>query len=258
MATNPVFPFYYNDFDRSTRDWTDEEVGAYVRLLVHQWDKGSLPKSYQRLTKLATSLDTTWDVIKHKFEETEHGYQNRRLELIRERLLKHKEKQKDNVRKRYQTSTKPPTKNLPLENENENIIEILERIKNLTDQSEKQIDEKFFVMLILRMIEVFKTNFPKYPVNKEIDYSACLQIAYGIAEQKGWMKHDVVNGRMEDCVDSWKTIVEFIKTDSWLATRSLSDISSPKEWQRLIQKMRKPKKPESTETNSAPTLTRLQ
>lgn len=119
MAKNPVFPLYYNDLDRSTRDWTDEEYGAYVRLLVHQWDKGHLPKDYQRLTRIATSLDTNWGMLKDKFPENGIGLKNVVLEQIRHKLLKHKEKQKNNVEKRYQTSTKVYTKNLPLENEYE-------------------------------------------------------------------------------------------------------------------------------------------
>jgi uncharacterized protein YdaU (DUF1376 family) len=114
MAKDPVLPLYYNDICRSTSTWTDEEFGAYMRLLIEQWDKGILPKDYQRLTRLATSLGSTWPLLKDKFEEVENGLQNPVMEAIRVKRLKHKEKQRENVQKRYQTSTKPPTKQLPL------------------------------------------------------------------------------------------------------------------------------------------------
>jgi len=125
MAKNPVFPLYYNDIDRSTRDWTDEEFGAYVRLLVHQWDKGCLPNDYQRLTRIATSLDTNWGMLKSKFPENGVGLKNPVLEEIRSKILRHKEKQKNNVLKRYQNNTTDVTKNIPLEDEREkeNILE---------------------------------------------------------------------------------------------------------------------------------------
>jgi uncharacterized protein YdaU (DUF1376 family) len=130
MAKNPIFPLYYNDILGSTKTWTDEEFGAYMRLLIHQWDHNELPKDYQRLTRIATSLDTNWSMLKNKFEETETGLQNAVLEGIRHKRLKFSEKQKENIKNRYQKSTKLSTKNLPLENEieNENEIEI-ENIK---------------------------------------------------------------------------------------------------------------------------------
>lgn len=120
MAKDPIFPLYYNDIDRSTKTWTDEEFGAYMRLLMEQWDKGSLPNDYQRLTRIATSLDKNWTMLKEKFVEVDGRLQNRHLEEIREKRAKHRQKQTDNVMKRYQKSTKTPTKNLPLENEIEN------------------------------------------------------------------------------------------------------------------------------------------
>lgn len=115
MAKDPVFPLYYNDIDRSTKTWTDEEFGAYMRLLMEQWDKGGLPKDYQRLTRIATSLNTNWALLKDKFIEVDGMLKNPTLEEHRQKRLKHKQKQKENIQKRYQK----PTKTLPLENENE-------------------------------------------------------------------------------------------------------------------------------------------
>lgn len=115
MAKDPIFPLYYNDIDRSTKTWTDEEFGAYMRLLMEQWDKGGLPKDYQRLTRIATSLNTNWPLLKDKFVEVDGMLKNPTLEEHRQKRLKHKQKQKENIQKRYQKPTKP----LPLENENE-------------------------------------------------------------------------------------------------------------------------------------------
>ena len=123
MAKNPVFPLYYNDILGSCKTWSDEEFGAYMRLLIEQWDKGGLPKDYQRLTRIATSLDTNWPMIKAKFQEDGDLLKNENLEAIRNKLLKHKEKQRENVLKRYQTPTNSTAKIVPLETEKENEIE---------------------------------------------------------------------------------------------------------------------------------------
>jgi len=119
MAKDPILPLYYNDLTTSTQDWTDEEFGAYVRLLIHQWRQGGLPKDYQRLTRIATSLDSTWTLLKSKFQEVDGLLKNPVMEEIRDKRSRHKQKQKDNVSKRYQNVTKQATKNLPLEIENE-------------------------------------------------------------------------------------------------------------------------------------------
>jgi uncharacterized protein YdaU (DUF1376 family) len=132
MAKDPIFPLYYNDIDRSTKTWTDEEFGAYMRLLMEQWDKGSIPNDYQRLTRIATSLDKNWPLLKDKFEIFDGVLKNNNLEVIREKRNKHKEKQKENVSKRYQKSTKQDTKIIPLEDEyekeNEKVLIIKESI----------------------------------------------------------------------------------------------------------------------------------
>lgn len=130
MAKDPVLPLYYNDLTTSTQDWTDEEFGAYVRLLIHQWRQGGLPKDYQRLTRIATSLNTNWPLLKEKFQEVDGLLKNPVMEEIRLKRDKHKEKQRENVLKRYQKSTKQPTKKLPLEEEIENEKEIENEILN--------------------------------------------------------------------------------------------------------------------------------
>lgn len=142
MAKDPIFPLYYNDIDRSTKTWTDEEFGAYVRLLMEQWDKGGLPTDYQRLTRIATSLDKNWVLLKGKFVEVDGQLKNEKLEEVREKRLKHRQKQKENIQKRYQKSTK----NLPLENEYENENEN----ENVKDKLNSAFDEIYLEQLRMK------------------------------------------------------------------------------------------------------------
>lgn len=124
MAKNPVLPLYYNDINSSTEHWSDEEFGAYMRLLIHQWDKGFIPDDHTRLRRIADTAKKHWKILKQKFVKGEDGLlRNTRMEEVREDRIKHTNKQKENIRKRYQTSTKLPTKEatktLPLEVEEE-------------------------------------------------------------------------------------------------------------------------------------------
>lgn len=66
------FPWYYQRFEAATRTWTDQEVGAYVRLLNHQWDQGYVPADARRRNRIATSLKRTWNSIKDKFPPDPH------------------------------------------------------------------------------------------------------------------------------------------------------------------------------------------
>lgn len=154
MAKNPVLPLYYNDIVGSTKTWTDEEFGAYMRLLIEQWDKGGLPKDSQRLARLITSMDATWPMIKDKFEEIDGMLKNKRMEEVREEKARHAKKQKENAEKRYQNPAKyiakVVAKHMPLEGEGEGEgeegIKILKGVTpaahNFDDQFRAAFDER--------------------------------------------------------------------------------------------------------------------
>jgi uncharacterized protein YdaU (DUF1376 family) len=241
MAKDPILPLYYNDIDRSTRDWTDEEFGAYMRLLMHQWDKGSLPKDYQRLTRLATSLSTTWPTIKDKFIEKNGGLINLKMEEVREKREKHKEKQRENIAKRYQTSTKPITKNLPLENEFEN-------------EKEKEIkeggmgEEKF---LIPEMLTVWKRFKPDYPSDKLKDFKALQTIAKFICSQIALAYAPEIEGNRTEILNHWQTISKFVADHNFFRNYSLHQVE--KHIQSIIQEIKNGPKTNTGRKNGRPT-----
>jgi uncharacterized protein YdaU (DUF1376 family) len=252
MAKNPIFPLYYNDLLGATKTWTDEEFGAYVRLLIEQWDNGKIPNPYQnstnelqpdfqRLTRIATSVEKNWRLLSSKFVEIEDGMQNGNLERIRGKRKQHSEKQRDNINKRYKPSTEPlpnsyqiSTKNLPLENEYEN--ENKKPLSNKKKECENSGDP-VGTMLIPKMLTFFKNNFPKYRINVNADPMFCGDIANHIADDNGWSRESIGNGKMNDVLAFWENAVLFIKNDKWLSTRTLKDLSTENEWKRLIQKL---------------------
>lgn len=88
----PSYPFYGRDFDTSTASWPNQDVGAYVRLLNHQWYQRGLPNS---MVELATIMREPIDVartlwrrrLKAKFQKSSDGkLRNARLERVRRKL----------------------------------------------------------------------------------------------------------------------------------------------------------------------------
>lgn len=67
-----IVPMYYKQILNSCESWSDAEFGAYVRLLWHQWDKGSIPDDIRRLKRIAESVERG-HVALSKFEAREGG-----------------------------------------------------------------------------------------------------------------------------------------------------------------------------------------
>lgn len=75
----PAFQFYAADFLVGTADMEAAEVGAYIRLLCHQWDRGFVTK--EKAARLAGTKITP--AVLAKFSETNGELRNERLEFER-------------------------------------------------------------------------------------------------------------------------------------------------------------------------------
>jgi hypothetical protein len=185
------------------------------------------------------------------YKKREDGaiYSGFMVKLVQKQQVKSKAGKKG-MKKRYENSVMTPVIT-PFEYDiNKEVDSIIVQLRELVNVEISENEKNFFSMIVLKMVDAFLKQNPDYFFQKETDYAACLQIAYHIAHMKKWSKHDVINGKMNDCINSWKTIVEFIKDDKWFNTRSLSDLSTVKEWQRLVQTMNKKIKNETTQRNS--------
>jgi uncharacterized protein YdaU (DUF1376 family) len=86
----PAFQLYADDFLSGTSEMTAEEVGAYIRLLCHQWTKGGLPNDPERLVRMAGLMGSPMGspssgYVVAKFSLCADGMlRNARLERIRE------------------------------------------------------------------------------------------------------------------------------------------------------------------------------
>jgi uncharacterized protein YdaU (DUF1376 family) len=77
MAKDPAFLFYPNDWIGGTMGMTFEEKGAYMEVLMMQFNRGHMTGHM-----IGQVVGQLWDKISSKFEIDENGlYFNRRLEL---------------------------------------------------------------------------------------------------------------------------------------------------------------------------------
>lgn len=91
---SPAFQFYADDFLAGTLDLSQEEVGAYIRLLCHQWNRGSIPVETEKQQRLAGG-SVSVDVLA-KFRKVDgSGFVNERLERERAKQAEFRQMQRE-------------------------------------------------------------------------------------------------------------------------------------------------------------------
>ena len=123
----PAFQFYADDFLAGTLEMSQEEVGQFIRLLCHQWNRGSIPvetEKQQRLTGGCVSVD-----VLVKFRLCEDGLlRNERLETVRSEKDRYLQQQSQKgrksaeLRKLASTGSQPNTQ--PESNSGSTVVEI--------------------------------------------------------------------------------------------------------------------------------------
>lgn len=78
----PAFQLYTDDFLAGTLEMSQAEVGQLIRLLCHQWNRGSIPVETEKQQRLAGGCVSV--EVLAKFDECEDGLlRNKRLESVR-------------------------------------------------------------------------------------------------------------------------------------------------------------------------------
>ena len=100
MKNSPAFQFYAADFEMATSTWELDEVGLYIKLLIHQWTNGPLPNDYKKLAKIARispkKFSNLFQIVSKKFPLDSSGrLANIRLEKVRQNQINYRKKQTD-------------------------------------------------------------------------------------------------------------------------------------------------------------------
>lgn len=63
------FEFHFQKIISATKGWKDDEFGAYVRLLMEQFDRGYIPDDPEEIARLITTFKKNWPRLQKKFIE---------------------------------------------------------------------------------------------------------------------------------------------------------------------------------------------
>ncbi len=92
MGKDPAFLFYPGDYIGGTMGMSFEEKGAYMDLLMMQFNRGHMTEDMIRRT-----IGHLWDVIKDKFIEDDEGkFYNKRLEEEKLKRQRYTESRRNN------------------------------------------------------------------------------------------------------------------------------------------------------------------
>lgn len=105
------FPFYIEEFLTAVDDFTAEEIGAYLLLLIHQYRVGEIPGDAKNLKRICKISFKKISKILQKFEKkiSKNGeifYQNMKVVEVRETALKVSVSRRKAINTRWQ---KPDT-----------------------------------------------------------------------------------------------------------------------------------------------------
>lgn len=149
MAKDPAFLFYPGDWLGGTMGMTFEEKGAYLELLMLQFNRGHMTKHM-----IGQTVGQLWINIKDKFIEDEKGlWYNERLEIEKNNRAKFTESRRNNIKGNNQYSKKEDKKGGHMtshmenenDNENKNGIKKEEVLRIFLNQGgTKEMAEQFF------------------------------------------------------------------------------------------------------------------
>lgn len=126
MAKDPALLWYPGDWTQGTQLFTFEEKGAYMTLLMIQFETGSLSIDDIKYV-LGSRFDAIWNRICVKFKQDEDGkYYQWRIREEKIKRVKFTESRKKNLEKSHMKHHMSKH----MENENEDVNEIVNEIVN--------------------------------------------------------------------------------------------------------------------------------
>lgn len=201
--SDPAFLFYPNDYLGGTMGMTFEEKGAYIELLMMQFNLGHLQEG--KILKMLGSSSELWESIKLKFVIDENGlYYNKRLESEQIKRRKYSESRRNNKMGKNQYSKSGHmlghmTTHMigHMENENEN------RNKDINININK---ESITVNTKKEEKSDWRNSFDVYKEELKQAYISLINDVEYIKQRQGYHNNlDIQRSLEKACVDYWAT-----------------------------------------------------
>ena len=131
MAKDPAFLFYPNDYIGGTMGMTFEEKGAYIEILMLQFNRG-----HMTLHMIGQLVGQLWESIKCKFVQDEQGlWYNIRLDQEKDKRMSFTQSRRNNIKGLNQHTIGHMTSHM--ENENEDVNRNITKVKIIDTQFEE-------------------------------------------------------------------------------------------------------------------------
>ena len=172
---SPSFQFYSSDFMTGTTFMTNEEVGAYIRCLCMQHQKGHLKE--KEMKQICLNQEVLESVMNHYKQDDEGLFYNERLDFEKEKREKFIQSRSNNRSKSDSTNTC--------------IYLMIDKINNMVKIGSSNNPER-------RLIEV--KNY--YKNNDIILYAYCSNVSQKIEKEL----HDIYKDKW--CYDEWYRLTD--------------------------------------------------
>ena len=189
MAKDPAFLFYPGDYVSGTMGMTFEEKGAYVDLLMLQFNRG-----HMTLHMIQHTVGHLWDQIKSKFKQDDDGlWYNVRLDFEKERRKNFTKSRRNNLSSTNKANKKEShmkqhmNSHMSEHMENENINENI--IINETINENKTKIKKALIPNFDEFLEYAKTKEPNVDSSDlKLKYDSWLESDWSINRSGKYQK----------------------------------------------------------------------
>jgi len=159
MAKDPAFLFYPNDWIGGTMGMTFEEKGAYMELLMMQFNRGHMTSHM-----IGQVVGQVWDKVKHKFiQDDKKLWFNERLDIEINKRKNFTKSRRNNIlgnnqyTKNKENESGHMTSHMENENENENEnIDINKNKGNYFKKEEITILPENYIISSIQQIKIQK------------------------------------------------------------------------------------------------------
>lgn len=118
MSKSPAFQFYAADFMIGIMGMSDEETGAYIKMLSTQWLHGSLPNCKKTIKKMINLRKVPSEIVMRKFAICDDGFlRNERMETVRQKQINYANTMKNNANSRWNKKKEADALAMPMHNE---------------------------------------------------------------------------------------------------------------------------------------------
>ena len=170
MAKDPAFLFYPNDWIGGTMGMSFEEKGAYIELLMMQFNRGHMTTHM-----IGQVVGRIWDKIKHKFIQDEQGnWFNERLELEKEKRKNFTKSRRNNIsgnnqhkKQKNNVAHMDGHMTTHMENENENVNEniIILKGKKFLNTDFQFLPENYIITITEQMFILKQQRIEENQIN---------------------------------------------------------------------------------------------